>query len=521
MSENSKKFRSNEDYDYNWVLGSMVDDKLLNSFSDLYSAHYGRWSEQSPKNPSKQIRLSSSQIKKWLASEDSKVACAYLDNVLVGYVIAIRTKVPYYGIISWGTQLVVHSDHRQNGIGKMLLWSIWGFSDHFAWGILTPNPYAVRALEKATRRRCVPKRIKKHYAKLLSIGIIHLPYLSEEMNNLVNTKSSKVNTSFFVNHLGLDKMIESVTDKDKPWLLGNIEEGWEWFAFTFKDQDQLKLSASEINQMLETSDKFARIAYSRMMERPHQPWAKFTDKEVEFIIRNCKLDKGNTVVDFGCGSGRHSFALSKNGMNVTGVDYLSSPIEKANEIIKNEKIKNLQFIDADCRTITLEQKFDAAICLYDVVGTFAKDKENLEIIKNIHRHLKLGGRALISVMNIELTRRIATNTFSFEDEPQKLLELPASQIMEKTGNIFDPNYFILDGKTNLVYRKEQFSSGTNLPIELIVRDRRYSMQEISEMCKSVGFKVLWMRFSNAGNWKSAVSKDSDKAKEILILCEKN
>src|SRR6202012_3675523 len=89
---------------------------------------------------------------------------------LVGYAIAIQAKIPKYGVISWVTQLVVHEDHRQRDVGKSLLFAIWNFTDHFAWGLLTANPYAIRALEKATRRRCDPRRIGKNVAKLKAIG---------------------------------------------------------------------------------------------------------------------------------------------------------------------------------------------------------------------------------------------------------------------------------------------------------------------------------------------------------------
>ena len=40
-------------------------------------------------------------------------------------------------------------------------------------------------------------------------------------------------------------MLTRATTDEKPWLLGSIEEGWEWFAFTFFDQDQILLTSQE------------------------------------------------------------------------------------------------------------------------------------------------------------------------------------------------------------------------------------------------------------------------------------
>jgi hypothetical protein len=103
---------------------------------------------------------------------------------LVGYAIAVQTKLPYHGIISWVTQLVVHDAHRHQDVGKTLLFTIWRFTNHFAWGLLTANPYAIRALEKATRRRCQPRRIKKHLEPLMKIGPKVAPYISPRLGNL-------------------------------------------------------------------------------------------------------------------------------------------------------------------------------------------------------------------------------------------------------------------------------------------------------------------------------------------------
>ena len=90
--------------------------------------------------------------------------------------------------------------------------------------------------------------------------------------------------------------------------------------------------------------------------------------------------------------------------------------------------------------------------------------------------------------------------------------------MEKTGDIFDPDHYMLDTETSIVYRKEQFAEGTTLPAELVVRDRRYRQQDIESLCRSVGLEVIWSRFVRAGRWSESL--DSGSAKEILVFCKK-
>lgn len=92
--------------------------------------------------------------------------------------------------------------------------------------------------------------------------------------------------------------------------------------------------------------------------------------------------------------------------------------------------------------------------------------------------------------------------------------------MEKTGDIFDPDYYIIDVDTGVVYRKEQFLEGSSMPEEFIVRDKRFTQDEIIQLCSDVGLKVLTSRFVSAGKWDTPLSANHDKAKEILLVCQK-
>ena len=127
-------------------------------------------------------------------------------------------------------------------------------------------------------------------------------------------------------------------------------------------------------------------------------------------------------------------------------------------------------------------------------------------------------RALFNELNRLLLKR--QGQIVFADEPDKLLTLAASDIMEKTGDVFDSDYYIVDTETHIVYRKEQFSSGTGLPVEMIVRDRRYTKNEITAMCENVGFEVLDSKYTNASGWNKEYDADSKRAKEILVVCKK-
>lgn len=72
----------------------------------------------------------------------------------------------------------------------------------------------------------------------------------------------------------------------------------------------------------------------------------------------------------------------------------------------------------------------------------------------------------------------------------------------------------------IVYRKERFEQGRELPIELIVRDRRYTLNEIRSLCLRHNLKVEFARFVNAKDWDKELGATDIRAKEILIKCTK-
>ena len=328
--------------------------------------------------------------------------------------------------------------------------------------------------------------------KLASVDV---EYVEESTEVEVNRNVARINTAFPIDHSTLNAMLASVTTDSVPWLMGPLNEGWEWFAFTFRDQPMLSLAPEEIEDMLKSSDQVTKVAYSRMLLDKEHRWAQFGAMEAQFIASLPGISPDSTsVLDFGCGTGRHAIELAAMGYPVVGIDYLGNLIERAREAAHRKNLANVRFEIGDCRDVDLGRTFDLVVCLYDVIGTYAEQRENARILTNIASHLRSGGTALLSVMNLEVTQRRAKHFFSLAKEPDKLLGLKPSPTMEQTGNIFDPDHYMLDTETSVVYRKEQFSEGDSLPEELVVRDRRYSRVEIEEMCKEAGLEVQWSRF---------------------------
>ncbi len=276
------------------------------------------------------MKVTPAMVRGLLKSADSRIAVARFDTELVGYAIALQTKIPHYGMVSWVTQLVVHEDHRRNNVGKTLLFTIWGFSNHKSWGLISANPYAIRALEKATRRRCLPSRTKRNRDTLLKLGTQEVPYIKESTEVHITSEESRINTAFFLDHSTIPERLAAVVSKEKPWMLGNLPLGWEWFAFTFHDQQQIGLTAAELDQMLQALDEVTKCAYSRMLlNGGDHAWARHAPAEIDFLLNKCLDPRPSSVVDFGCGRGRHVLELASWGIGATGVDYIDAFVSAA------------------------------------------------------------------------------------------------------------------------------------------------------------------------------------------------
>ena len=91
---------------------------------------------------------------------------------------------------------------------------------------------------------------------------------------------------------------------------------------------------ADLTQFIEFSAEQLNDAYSRM-DLSHQPWAQGTKKEINYIESLLGIEKGNSILDIGCGQGRHSIELAMRGYNVVGIDTSEKHIQKAHASAEN------------------------------------------------------------------------------------------------------------------------------------------------------------------------------------------
>ena len=236
------------------------------------------------------------------------------------------------------------------------------------------------------------------------------------------------------------------------------------------------------------------------------------------------IEDKSKVLDLGCGIGRHSLSLAERGFCVKGVDFSEKHINYACSERNRRNIKeaDCEFVCADVRNYQDKGKYDSIICLYDVIGSFPEEKDNIAIIETAKNLLKSDGLFVVSVMNMELTEHIVSQErkVSLKQNPNVLMKLPPSNIMQSNGNIFNPDYLAIDTDTGIVFRKEQFSGDEGLSAEYVIRDKRYKKDEICNLIKNQGFDILNVYFVRAGHFDEPLDALDMHAKEICIVAKK-
>jgi len=142
-------------------------------------------------------------------------------------------------------------------------------------------------------------------------------------------------------------------------------------------------------------------------------FTKNTVAEVDFIIEQLKLPAGASIIDVGCGTGRHSVELAKRGYKMTGVDISSGMLDVAKKRAVDAGV-DVAFINADATQVQLADQFDAAICLcegaFGLLGTGGDPIEQpLAILKNIAAAMRPAAGCIFTVLNGYKMARAYTN----------------------------------------------------------------------------------------------------------------
>lgn len=147
------------------------------------------------------------------------------------------------------------------------------------------------------------------------------------------------------------------------------------------------------------------LSFSEVILSPQR-----TAFELEAIMKRLKLTKGMRVLDLGCGQGRMSIALAKQGLQVVGYDGSPDLLEEAKRRAA-EQGADVAFVLGDMRELQGEGEFDAVINIGTAFGYIEDEEGDREIVRRVQQALKPGGCFLQETENRDYKLRQLYNTW--------------------------------------------------------------------------------------------------------------
>jgi SAM-dependent methyltransferase len=222
-----------------------------------------------------------------------------------------------------------------------------------------------------------------------------------------------------------------------------------------------------------------------------------TQAEAEFVINSMNLSPGASLLDIGCGYGRHAMELAARGFHVVGLD-ISTPLLVRGGEEAHRRGLTINFIRGDMREIDFEGQFNGAYCLFSTFGYF-DDETNKKTVANIARALRPGGRILIEILNRDYV----------------IADLPTRVWWEGDGCVVleevELNYFSSRIQVN---RSVVFDDGRQLEQEISVR--AYSLHEVGKLLHAAGFRVLEV----SGAYQTRNRFFGNQSRHIIVLAER-
>ncbi|MBU0530934.1 class I SAM-dependent methyltransferase [Patescibacteria group bacterium] len=126
-----------------------------------------------------------------------------------------------------------------------------------------------------------------------------------------------------------------------------------------------------------------------------------TEEEANFVtdcLEEYGIQKPWSVLDIGCGSGRHSVALSRRHLNVVGCDVSPQLIDQARKRAERYDCQIL-FQQMDMRQLNFTDAFQAVIFMFSSFGVFDR-ATNLEILRRSRQALTDQGLIILDIGNV-------------------------------------------------------------------------------------------------------------------------
>lgn len=232
--------------------------------------------------------------------------------------------------------------------------------------------------------------------------------------------------------------------------------------------------------------------------------------ETAFVLDLLQSDgrKLSTLLDLGCGTGRHALEMARHGIAVTGVDLSSTMLDMGRSTLEKlpyDVVAPLpELHEGDARTVRLAQQFDAVTSLFHVMSYQNTEADALAVFETAATHLPIGGRFLFDFWYgpCVLKERPEHRNKVMENDICRV-EREATPSLDLSANVVTVHYDV-----RLHYKNGQ-------PDIMLSEDhhmRYWFLPELRHLAQQKGFTYV-----NSGAWlKNCIPTDTDWGAWMLV-----
>lgn len=205
--------------------------------------------------------------------------------------------------------------------------------------------------------------------------------------------------------------------------------------------------------------------YDELMKSvPYRMWVGYY-----FLLLSWQDAHPKTVLDIACGTGTMTQMLSREGLQMSGVD-LSAPMIEIAQAKAARARRKIDYFVADAAEMDLGRTFDAALSFYDSLNNITQIERLGMAFKRAAAHLEPGG-SFIFDLNTEYA-------FAMQMFDQQNLRANA-KLQYKWEGEWDPNTKLIRVQMRFWYQGEEF--------EEVHIQRAYDEDEVRQLLKDAGF----------------------------------
>ena len=203
-------------------------------------------------------------------------------------------------------------------------------------------------------------------------------------------------------------------------------------------------------------------------------------EDLQFYKKWLPTNKDARILELCCGTGRLTLPIAKDGYNICGVDYTPSMLEQAKSKAAEAGLK-INFIQADIRTLNLQEKFDLIFIPFNSIHHLYRNEDLFKALACVKNHLKEGGLFLLDCFNPDIQYivesekgQVVIAEYTTDDGREVLIKQTMRYESATQINRIEWHYFI----------NEEFHSTQNLDMRL------FFPQELDSYLEQAGFDIV-------------------------------